>query len=216
MNFSILYEDSRIIAINKHTGISVIPGRNCRDEIPLSKLVEEYLKSKVYVVHRLDRETSGVILFAKDAETHRLLNLQFEKRTIKKTYLALVNGCPEQHSGVIDSPIHQFGSGRMGVDSRGKKSITVYKLKEQYAAHSLLEIDPETGRRHQIRVHLYSIGHPIMGDTVYGDSRPVGGFPRLMLHALNITFKHPDGSNRTFEAAQDQLWCDLIQKSRHP
>lgn len=175
-----------MVAVSKPVGQAVIPGRGIPEE-PLSAQVSRHLGSKAFVVHRLDREASGLVLFAKDAETHRLLCGKFESREVHKTYLALVLGpIPEQ--GVIDQPIRAFGSGRMGIGPGGKASLTRYRVRERLKGAAWLEVEPVTGRRHQIRVHLYSAGHPIIGDPLYGAQRPVGGASRLMLHAYELSF----------------------------
>lgn len=206
----ILYEDSHLIALNKEPGTIVIPGRGVSDSDTLVRRLEDYCGGKIFVVHRLDRETSGVVLFARDASTHRELNLQFEKREINKVYLAVAEGMMDGE-GVIDKPLYQFGSGRMGVDSRGKESLTCYRVLCNLRNSTLLEVRPQTGRKHQIRVHLYSIGHPVLGDRLYGYYRPVGGIPRLMLHAYRITFTL-SGNRRTIEAPPDQEWERIISQ----
>jgi RluA family pseudouridine synthase len=211
MVLSVLYEDNFLIAINKENGISVIPGRGDTSSPPLVQIVEKLVSKKMYVVHRLDKETSGVVLFAKDAATHRLLNAQFEKREIQKQYLAVVLGIPESE-GVIESPIFEFGSGRMGIDKRGKPAKTEFKMIESFSNTCLLNVFPVTGRRHQIRVHLYSQGFPILGDSIYGNPRPIGGFSRLMLHAQQITFTHSDGQLRTINAPVNDGWKEVLFK----
>jgi tRNA pseudouridine32 synthase / 23S rRNA pseudouridine746 synthase len=211
MTLSVLYEDEFLIAINKENGISVIPGRGDTSSPPLVQIVEKFVSRKLYVVHRLDKETSGVILFAKDAATHRLLNAQFEKREIQKQYLAFVLGIP-QSGGVIDSPIFEFGSGRMGIDKRGKPAKTEFKVIDSFSNTCLLNVFPATGRRHQIRVHLYSQGFPILGDRIYGNPRPIGGFSRLMLHAQQITFTHPDKQLRTIDASVNDEWKGVLSQ----
>ena len=183
---TIIYEDSRILAVSKPAGQLVIVGRGDQRE-PLNRELERRSGAKVFVVHRLDQEASGLVLFAKDAASHRSLCLQFEERKVSKTYLALVEGAVAAE-GLVDKPLREFGSGRMGVDVAGKPSLTRYRIKERFEGATLLEVEPVTGRRHQIRVHLWAIGHPILGDTVYGKNRPVGGAARLMLHALEAQF----------------------------
>lgn len=183
---TVIYEDSRILAVSKPAGQLVIPGRGEQGE-PLNRELERRSGAKVYVVHRLDQEASGLVLFTKDAASHRALCLQFEERKVSKTYLALVEGTVAAE-GLVDKPLREFGSGRMGVDVAGKPSVTRYRIKERFPGATLLEVEPVTGRRHQIRVHLWAIGHPILGDTVYGKNRPVGGAARLMLHALEAEF----------------------------
>lgn len=185
MALEILYEDKRMLALNKPSGQLVIPGRGESPGLPLAHELEERLKKKIFVVHRLDRGASGVVLFAKDATMHRRLSGQFENREIEKSYLVLAQGRLEG-SGTVDSPIKAFGSGRMGVHPTGKPSRTDYRVLESFPNATLLEVSPHSGRRHQIRVHLYSLGHPVMGDPLYGEDRPVGGCARLMLHAWTI------------------------------
>lgn len=190
---NVLFNDAALMVVEKRAGISSIPERN--QETPhLLALVEKTAGKKLFVVHRLDKGVSGIIVFAKNPESHRFLCRQFEHRTVTKEYRAIVHGLPVPASGSIHSPIRQFGSGRMGVDpERGKPSSTKYKVIEQGGGKSMLSVYPLTGRRHQIRVHLYSIGHPIVGDTLYGQRDSQQEFARLYLHAHRLEFKHPCG-----------------------
>lgn len=180
-----------MVAVDKPAGQLVIPGRGAAEGECLKDQVARHVGAPVFVVHRIDQETSGVVLFAKHAAAHKALCLQFERRGVKKVYLARVLGRLEGE-GVIDKPIREFGSGRMGVDRRGKASRTRWRSREPGDASSLIECEPLTGRRHQIRVHCYSIGHPILGDTRYGSPRPVGGADRLMLHAWKLSLARHD------------------------
>jgi RluA family pseudouridine synthase len=141
-------------------------------------------------VHRIDRETSGLVVFAKDADTHRRLSTIWEARGVKKTYLAWVKGVMDKPMGSHRGALKEFGSGRIGVHPKGKPSETHYKLIKTTDEATLLEVEPLTGRRHQIRVHLCHAGYPVMGDPLYGTERPVGGQPRLMLHAYQLQFRH--------------------------
>ncbi len=183
---AVIHEDEHLIVVDKPSGQLVIPGRGESEGETLVAQVTRHLGKKTFILHRIDRETSGLVAFAKDAETHRTLNILWESREVHKTYLALVKGEMAQKEGLIDHPLKEFGSGRMGVDIKGRSSRTRYKVKETYSGATLLEVDLETGRRHQIRVHLYHLGNPVMGDPLYGQERPVGGAPRLMLHAHQI------------------------------
>ena len=205
---TIIYEDEKIIAVNKAPGITVIPGRGVEESATLIRRLETAAGKKIFTVHRLDRDTSGVIVFAKDAQTHRDLCIQFERKEAKKMYLAAVAGVVEGE-GKIEKPVYEFGSERMGVDERGKRSITLYKVLKRYRDASLLEVTTMTGRRHQIRVHLYSIGHAVLGDRLYGDVRPVGGIHRLMLHAYQITISLA-GEKKTFTVDPDQEWDQIL------
>lgn len=190
----IIHEDQHLIVVNKPAGQLVIPGRGEDEGKPLVDQVSSYIRKKAYVVHRIDRETSGLVVFAKDAKTHRELNLLWEGREVQKTYLAWVQGRMDKKEGLLDYPLRAFGSGRMGVDPKGKPSQTRYRMAKTQEGVSLLEVELLTGRRHQIRVHLYHAGHPILGDPLYGQERPVGGAPRLMLHAWRLQMPY-GGSN---------------------
>jgi len=208
--YDILFEDDAILVVNKESGISAIPGRGDAEADSLVSVLECQYDRKLFVVHRIDRDTSGLIIFAKTADAHRHLNIQFEKRLVKKSYRALVQGVPSGDQA-IDAPIYEFGSGRMGVDSRGKNAITEFTVLNRYTAAALLQVKPITGRRHQIRVHLFSIGHPILGDKTYGSPRPVGAIERLMLHAHTIEFTHPDKSQLQLEAPFSEQWNKIVQ-----
>lgn len=210
----ILYEDDGLLAVSKVSGDLVIPGRGM-DRPSLVERLTAKSGGKLFVVHRLDRGASGLVLFARDRESHRTLSALFEKRRVRKTYWAVVEGTVER-DGVVDRPIRAFGSGRMGVDGRGKPSETRFRVLERFSRAALLEVNPLTGRRHQIRVHLFALGHPILGETVYGSGFPVGGAPRLMLHALHLAFpwKGDDGFALSCPPPADFL--DLMQNLRNP
>lgn len=208
-----LYEDDHVIAVSKPSGQVVIPGRGNLPGEPLLAELERHAGKKVFVVHRLDRGASGILLFAKDALTHRDLNLQFEKRLVRKSYLVLIQGRLET-GGRVDQPLRAFGSGRMGIHAQGKPSQTEYQIREQLKGATLLEATPQTGRRHQIRVHLYSIGHPVMGDMLYGKERPVGGVSRLMLHASTLEWSLPDGRRYCVKAEPPEDFKNVLLAQR--
>ncbi|MGK9475704.1 RluA family pseudouridine synthase [Melioribacter sp. OK-6-Me] len=196
MEIDIIYEDDSLIAVNKPEGIAAIPESN-NMAINLYKMLSEKYGRKIYVVHRLDKEVSGIIIFAFNSETHRELNLLFESRNVQKTYKALIIGKPEADEGIINYPLRQFGSGRMGVDhEKGKPSETYYEVLKYYNGHALVKLNPLTGRRHQLRVHMYSIGCPIAGDLKYGNREVQKKYPRLMLHAESIRFDYGGKSYR--------------------
>ena len=179
-----LFENEAILSVNKPEGIASIPERDL--SIPsVRRVLEEQRGESLFVVHRLDKEVSGVLLFAKTASAHRELSLAFEQRRVDKRYLAVVKGRIERDELVIDAPLREYGSGRMGVDPRGKASLSRVTVLGRTPSHTLVEVRPETGRRHQIRAHLYSEGHGLVGDTRYGD-RPAPGDDRLMLHAFRL------------------------------
>lgn len=192
MHIATLLETPSLLAVSKPAMMNTIPGGN-PEEPCLLHYLQDKRKEKLWVVHRLDKEVSGVVLFARDEEMHKYLNALFLNREIEKTYLALVIGNVKEREGRINAPIREFGSGRMGVaDIGGKESETNFQLVAKGNGHSLLRVRPLTGRRHQIRVHLYHMGHPIAGDHKYGDKKIQSAYPRLMLHAFTLDFKLAD------------------------
>jgi RluA family pseudouridine synthase len=216
----VLHEDGALLVISKPAGLLVIPDRYDRSIPNLHDLLTADGES-VWVVHRLDRDTSGVIAFARTAEAHADLNAQFEGRDVRKRYLALCRGSHEAESGTIDLPLapHSRIDGRMVVDRhRGKESVTDFKINERFAGYALVEAAPKTGRTHQIRVHLAEAGLPIVADPFYGDREAFrlsaikkgyreGAEPekpllaRTALHAASIEFRHPSsGATVSFEA----------------
>lgn len=194
----VLLETPDILAVDKPEGLASIheQGKEC-----LLSLLSAQFPDKLYVVHRLDKEVSGVILFARNAATHKFLTQQFGQHQVDKTYIALTHGVIRKDRGIIDKPLREFGSGRVSVDAeRGKPSLTEFRVIERFESYTLVEAHPRTGRRHQIRAHLYSIGHPLVGDLRYGDRAAQSQFPRLMLHAKRVTFRLPSGETWIVEA----------------
>ncbi len=188
---TILYQDDDCVAVMKPCGVAAVPER-AGDEACLSAVLERQLGHRVFPVHRLDKDVSGVILYALTAAAHRFLNAAFEQRDVHKTYLAVVHGAADADHGFIQRPLREFGSGRMGVDdAKGKPSETRFEVLQRNDRFSLVRLHPLTGRRHQLRVHLYSIGHPIAGDDRYGDPALRKGHPRLMLNATGIALHLP-------------------------
>ncbi len=187
---ALLFEDADVIAVMKPEGIAAIPERDLAAP-SVQRLLEDMRSEKLFVVHRLDKEVSGLLLFARNAAAHRALSLAFERRELRKRYLGLVWGAlVVGASGEVALPIHEFGSGRMGVDPRGKAALTRWKALAQGAlgqAVTLLELEPHTGRRHQLRVHAYAMGHALVGDSRYGDLALQKLQPRLALHAYEAS-----------------------------
>jgi 23S rRNA pseudouridine1911/1915/1917 synthase len=175
--FSLVYEDENIVALNKSSGIAVSPDRWDPSIERLDKLAAESLGiTKLYTVHRIDRETSGLVIYAKNSETHKALSLAFEGRRIKKRYIAAVHGRPSWSETTCDLALVPNGNKQhlTIVDKyRGKKSFTAFRLLGSAGNYSILEALPETGRTHQIRVHLASMGHPVVCDELYGNAKPV-------------------------------------------
>ncbi|MGA9119558.1 MAG: RNA pseudouridine synthase [Bacteroidota bacterium] len=190
----ILFENDSYLAVDKPEGISCIPERN-REAPSLVKSLERERGTRLFVVHRLDKEASGVLVFAKTADAHHVLNDLFAERKVSKNYLLLAHGTIEEDSGIIEVPLREFGSGRMGVDrEQGKASLTEFRVVSRLELASLVEARPRTGRRHQLRVHFYTRGNAIVGDLRYGDRLLQNRFERLMLHATHVTFQVPGGS----------------------
>lgn len=200
-------------------------GRSLQPRTPGDCLLwrlEAMAGEKLYVVHRLDKDVSGVILFARNSAAHKSLNEQFSRRTVHKTYVALLHGLLAEPRGTIDRAIRQFGSGRMGVDAqRGKPSQTDFQVLDTYEGYTYVEAYPRTGRRHQLRVHFYSIGHPIVGDMRYGRPLPQvessrRNFSRLMLHAQEIAFRLPSGRDLTVFAPPPSTFVALLAEASSP
>jgi len=209
----ILFENDEMLAIDKPEGLAVIPERAPGAPCVMQQL-EAARGGRQYVVHRIDKDVSGVLLVAKTAAAHRYLNGLFEARRVRKTYLAVVHGHVGAAQGRVTAPIRQFGSSRMGVDTRnGKPSLTLYRVTGSFGRFTEVAAHPVTGRRHQLRVHFYHLGHPIVGDRWYGEVEVQRAFPRLMLHARSIALALPDGSTvhitspppATFKAALVEL-----------
>jgi len=208
----VLYENDDFLAVDKPEGIVSIAEAG---KGGLPDLLKDAFPGKLLPVHRLDRGASGVIVFAKSAGAHRLLNGQFDRREVRKTYLALVHGVIAANRGSVNARLREFGSGRMGVDPRrGKPSSTAWKVAERLPAATLVRVQPATGRRHQIRVHLYHIGHPIVGDLRYGDRGLQEPFPRLMLHALEIEFSLSSGERLAVEAPVPPSFEEVLRGLR--
>jgi len=193
MPFEFLHRNPDVVAVNKPEGIAAVP-EHAHDPACLSERLSVEMGARAMPVHRLDKDVSGVILYALNANSHRILNTVFEERRVKKTYLALVHGTIPEENGVILQPIREYGSGRMGVSPDGKPSETAYRVRERFGAYTLVEVEPRTGRRHQIRVHLYHLGHPIVGDLKYGNRAVQQNYARLMLHASGIELPLPSGN----------------------
>lgn len=196
----VLYEDDNLIVIDKPEGMAAVPVRR-PDGQSLLELLAAQRNERLYIVHRIDRDTSGLILFARNEQTHRWLNRQFETRNVSKTYLAVVHGVIDEDAGSIDKPLRRFGSGRVAVDpGKGKPSLTEFRVLSRSLSYTLVKAYPHTGRQHQIRVHFYSLGHPVVGDPLYGSATIRSGVSRLMLHAWKLTLPLPDGRRLSLEA----------------
>lgn len=199
-NFEVLRETPELLVINKPSGLLTMPARGdlAKEKHLVGLLHQRY--GRVFVTHRLDRDASGLIIFARTPEAHRYYSGLFETREVEKKYLVAVEGKVEGQKGEIDKPLKQRGSGRMSVAFDGKASLTRYLVLERHKGATVLEVSIVTGRRHQIRAHLYSIGHPVLGDPLYGEAAKQSKFPRLMLHSWRLKFKDMSGKELRFEA----------------
>jgi len=170
----IIFENDQFVAVNKPSGILTIPDRYDETLVSLHKSLEKKYQ-KIYTIHRLDKETSGIILFAKNEASHKYLSGLFERRVIQKFYLGFVCGSLQNKNGIIDEPLleHPVSKGRMMINKKGKPSVTEYEVTEDYGLYSLIKFQIHSGRTHQIRVHMKHIGHPIVCDEIYGNGDPV-------------------------------------------
>ncbi len=212
-HFSILLEDEWFMAIDKPAGLPMHTTAKFWKNTLVALLRERFPDQALQICHRLDRETSGVLLVARGGEAASFLKSAFAQRKVKKSYLALVHGVPAESTGVIDRPMRLLDTKThvmMGVVPDGLPAVTRYQVVRAFPEHALVEALPETGRQHQIRVHLASLGHPIVGDKLYGASASeqtfmdycdagltpellaaFDGLPRHALHAARLSFPHP-------------------------
>jgi 23S rRNA pseudouridine1911/1915/1917 synthase len=211
MKLDVCFEDDHLLIINKKAGLRTIPDRYSADGPNLFAMLKKRY-GNIWVIHRLDKDTSGIICFAKSEEAHKSMSLQFQDRTVKKTYSAIVDGALTKSSGSIATSIapHPNRKGAMIINNNGKAALTHFQLKEGFKQFSLLEVEIMTGRTHQIRVHLASIHHPLAVDKLYGkrealflseikrkgfkigrnkEERPI--LNRQPLHANQLVFVHP-------------------------
>ena len=217
----LIYEDASLLVVNKPAGLSVLPDGWEQDSDYVVKRLEEQF-GKVFIVHRLDKITSGVMVFARDAETHRALNIQFETHEAQKTYHAILEGTPKWEEKVVKYPLRaNVGHKHRTVvdDKNGKPSETRFRVIKRFEEAALVEVKPMTGRTHQIRVHAYALGHPLVEDVLYG-ARDQYGLPRPMLHAQTLSFVHPATNERVkfsaphpadFEEALERLNAQTFQ-----
>ena len=207
----ILYEDQALIAVNKPAGLAVHAGAGLHEGTLVNRLVHRFGalsqlggEMRPGIVHRLDKDTSGVLLVARTDAAHRALAAQFAGRTVEKTYLALVCGKVRADSGRITKPIARDPVRRTRMTARldsGREALTDYRVRTRFEKFTFLEVRIGTGRTHQIRVHLASIGHPVAGDRVYGAGATAAPTPRLFLHAWRIGFLSPAIGDRVIVEA---------------
>jgi 23S rRNA pseudouridine1911/1915/1917 synthase len=210
--YKIAYEDDWLLVVDKPSGLLVIPTPK-KETNTLTCLLNKYLDNRAieanaYPCHRLDRETSGLVVYSKGKPSQKILMEQFRKREVKKNYIAVVQGMVKQDSGTI----------KIGIYNRNKRrsepAITKYKVLQRQEVLSVLEIEPVTGRTNQIRIHLQKIGHPIVGESVYAFRKDFKlKFRRVALHASGIEFKHPvSGEEMKFESSLPNDMKELITR----
>jgi 23S rRNA pseudouridine1911/1915/1917 synthase len=222
----IVYEDEFLAVVNKPAGMVVHPGAGVQHgtlanaiafhfgienvEIEFEADVEDHekiqkLKSRVGIIHRLDKDTSGLIVVAKNEQIHEALSAQFRDREVFKSYLALVHGSPRENTGKIEAPIarNKHNRLRMKVGPAGRYALSLWKVRQRFEKFTLLEVEIKTGRTHQIRVHMGFINHPVVGDEIYNEGRDktvanlevrrgIEKLGRFFLHAEKLTFTHPE------------------------
>ena len=223
MDLAVVYEDSDLLVIDKPAGLVTHPAPGHPDHTLANAVLAhcpdlEGVGGEIRpgLVHRLDRDTSGLIAVAKNDGAQTGLSSQFKDRTVAKAYLAAVTGHPEPDRAIIDAPIgrHPRSRTRMAVVSNGRDAVTGYEVLRRLRGYSLVEARPRTGRTHQIRVHLASIGHPVAGDAIYG--KPAPGLDRHFLHACRLAFDHPrTGKRLELESALPEdlrTWLDTVAR----
>jgi len=219
----IVFEDEYLAVINKPAGMVVHPGAGVQHGTLANAVAYHFeiqnpkskIQNRLGIVHRLDKDTSGLIGLAKTDEAHEALSEQFREREVYKSYVALVHGSPDQNSGIIEAPIarNKHNRLRMKVAAHGRSALSLWKVRKRYAKFTLLDVEIKTGRTHQIRVHTAYINHPIVGDEIYNEGRDntvadinvrnaINSMPRFFLHAERLSFTHPKTQER-LEFRQD-------------
>lgn len=241
----IVYEDEYLAVINKPAGMVVHPGAGITNGTLANALAfyfgfgisdlgytrndehskEQIIRSKIGLVHRLDKDTSGLILVAKYEKTHEALAEQFRDRTVEKSYVALVHGSPRENRGTIDRPIarDRWHRTKMTVAANGRSALSLWKVRQRFEKFTLVDVVIKTGRTHQIRVHLASINHPVVGDATYNEGRDntiadvtiknsVEKLNRFFLHAQRLAFTHPKtGERLNFTSELPQELAQLLE-----
>lgn len=219
----ILYEDKEIIVVNKPKGIVVHPANGNPDGTLVNAIMNICKDSlsgiggeiRPGIVHRLDKDTSGLIIIAKNDKAHINLSEQIKNREVKKTYIALVRGVISENEATINIPIARSTKDRkkMAVSKDGKNAITHFKVLKRYDKYTLVEVKIETGRTHQIRVHMSHIGYPVVGDAVYSNGKNPFGVTGQMLHAKNLVFNHPiTNKELNLEAPLPEYFEEVLNK----
>ena len=219
----IIYEDEDIIVVNKPKGLVVHPANGNPDGTLVNAIMAICKDSlsgiggeiRPGIVHRLDKDTSGLIIIAKNDKAHINISEQIKNREVKKTYLALVRGVIKENEATINMPIARSTKDRkkMAVSKNGKNAITHFKVLKRYNNYTFVEVRIETGRTHQIRVHMSQIGYPIVGDSVYSNGKNPFGVTGQMLHAAKLNFKHPiTNKELNLEAPLPKYFLDVLNE----
>ncbi len=230
----IIFENEDFIAINKPSGLLTIPDRHDETINSLYKILQQQYE-KIFIVHRLDRDTSGIILFAKNEQSHKYFSALFEQRKIEKYYLGIIQGSLQNKTGTIEEPIaeHPVHKGMMAVHAKGKLCKTDYEVIEEFGIYSLVKFQIHTGRTHQIRVHMKHLEHPMICDELYGNAKPIllSSFKkkyklsihddeerpmisRLALHSAELKFKDITGKDFNLIAEMPKDMRALLQQLR--
>ena len=219
----IVYEDRDVVVVNKPVGMVVLPAPGHPDGTLVNALLYHCGKSlsgingviRPGIVHRIDRDTSGLIIVAKNDAAHLALAEQLQDHSLARTYEAIVVGGLREDAGTVDAPIarHHTDRKKMAVVPGGKRAVTHWSVVERYAGYTWVECRLETGRTHQIRVHMAHLNHPILGDTVYGSKKPYPGLAGQCLHAKKLRFLHPStGEPMEVECPLPEYFTTLIHK----
>ncbi len=218
----VIYEDDDIIVVNKPKGLVVHPANGNPDGTLVNAIMAMCKESlsgiggelRPGIVHRLDKDTSGLLIVAKNDKAHIAMSEQIKDRKVKKIYIALVRGVIGEDEATIDMPIGRSTKDRkkMAVTKNGKQAITHFRVLKRYPKYTLLEIKIDTGRTHQIRVHMAEVGHPVIGDTVYSNGKNSFGVEGQMLHARSLEFAHPiTGKTMHLIAELPQYFKEILE-----
>ena len=223
MDLDIVYEDDDIVVVNKEKGIVVHPGNGNPDGTLANAILERCKESlsgiggtiRPGIVHRIDKDTTGLVIIAKNDNAHVNISKQIQERSVTKTYIALVRGVIKENEATINMPIGRSMQDRtkMAVTKKGKEAITHFKVLNRYDKFTLLELKIETGRTHQIRVHMAEIGFPIVGDIVYSNGKNPFDVKGQMLHAAKIEFVHPVTNKKVeFQAPLPNYFKEVLSQ----